>query len=169
MKNKNFKFLGENVKLHEYSKFVHQEVIEIGEGSQIDDFVLINGGSETVIGRYNHIASFVGVIGGGRFITGDYVGIAVGTKIITGTHHYGDGRRISPLVPVDEQCVIRGEVRLGDDVFIGANVTIFPNVTIGEGAIIGAASLVKDNVEPWSIYVGTPAKKVGVRPKIEKP
>lgn len=47
-----------------------------------------------------------------------------------------------------------------DDVWIGANVTILPGVTIKKGSIIGAGSLVLKDIEPFSIYAGTPAKKI---------
>ena len=162
------KYIGPNVKIYEMTKIARPEVVELGEGTQIDDFVFINGGNGVKIGRYNHIASFVSVVGGGELITGDYVGIAAGARIVTGTHHYGDGRRISPLVPEEEQHVIRGVVVLEKDVFIGTNAIIHPNVTVGEGAIIGSGGLVLKDVEPWTINVGVPVRVVGHRPKVKK-
>jgi acetyltransferase-like isoleucine patch superfamily enzyme len=50
-------------------------------------------------------------------------------------------------------------------VYIGAKSVIMP-VTIGEGAVIGAGSFVNKDLDPWGIYVGSPAKKIGERPKI---
>ncbi|MDO9475565.1 MAG: acyltransferase [Pseudohongiella sp.] len=44
-----------------------------------------------------------------------------------------------------------------DDVWIGFNVIILSGVTIGEGAVIGAGSVVRENVEPWTIVAGNPA------------
>ncbi len=105
-------------------KIVKGEVVEVDDGSQIDDFTFINGGAGVRIGKFNHIASFVSIIGGGELVTGDFVGIATGARLITGTHHYGDGKRISPLIPPEEQCVVRGKIVLEKDVFIGANVII---------------------------------------------
>lgn len=163
---KKLKHCGENVKIFPLVKIIHPELVEIGEGTQIDDFTFINGGKGTHIGKYNHIASFVSVVGGGELITGDFVGIATGSRIITGTHHYGQGQRISPLIPEEDQCVIRGKIILERDVFIGANVVVHPNVTIGEGAIVGSGSLVTKDIKPWTINVGAPAKVIGTRPKI---
>jgi acetyltransferase-like isoleucine patch superfamily enzyme len=160
------KHLGPNVKMYEMAKIARPEMVEIGEGTQIDDFVFINGGNGIKIGRYNHIASFVSIVGGGMLVTGDYVGIATGARIVTGTHHYGDGRRISPLIPQDEQFLIRGTIVLEQDVFVGTNVIIHPNVTIGEGAIIGSGGLVLADVEPWTINVGAPIRVIGRRPRI---
>lgn len=160
------KSIGPNVTIFEMAKIARPDVVEIEEGTQIDDFVFINGGLGVHIGRYNHIASFVSIVGGGKLVTGDYVGIATGARIITGTHHYGDGRRISPLIPEEQQYVIRGVIVLEDDVFIGANAVVHPNVTVGEGAIIGSGGLVLQDVDPWTINVGVPVKTIGYRPKI---
>lgn len=161
------KHMGKNVKLHDFVRIVYPENVEIHDGTQIDDFVLINGGMRTILGKFNHIASFVSVVGGGEFVTEDYVGIAAGARIITGTHHYGDGMRISPLIDESEQYIIRGLIYCERDVFIGSNAIIFPNVKLGEGAIIGAGATVLKDVEPWSINVGVPARKIGDRPKIK--
>ena len=163
------KYLGPKVKIYELAKIIHPEVVSIGEGTQIDDFTLINGGQGIELGRYNHIASFVSIVGGGKLITGDYVGIAAGARIITGTDHYGEGKRISPLVPLEQRHLILGTVILEKDVFIGTNAVVHPNVRIGEGAIIGSNSLVLKDVEPWTINVGSPCRVVGQRPKVRFP
>jgi len=60
--------------------------------------------------------------------------------------------------------VIGGKLVVGDDVYIGARSIIMP-ITIGEGAVIGAGSFVNKDVEPWGIYVGSPARKIGERPR----
>lgn len=43
---------------------------------------------------------------------------------------------------------------------VGMGSIVMPGVTIGEGAIIGAGSLVINDVPPWTIAVGNPAKVV---------
>lgn len=52
---------------------------------------------------------------------------------------------------------------IGNDVWIGNNVSIMDGITIGDGAIIGLGSVVTGDVEPYSINVGVPAKKIGYR------
>ena len=42
-----------------------------------------------------------------------------------------------------------------------------PDVTIGEGSVIGACSLVTKDTEPWTVYVGVPARPVKVRPCVK--
>ena len=48
-------------------------------------------------------------------------------------------------------------ITIEDKVWIGFGVTILNGVTIGEGAIVGAKSVVRENVEPWTIVGGNPA------------
>ena len=52
---------------------------------------------------------------------------------------------------------------IGNDVWIAAGAQILRGVTIGDGAVIGAGSVVKHNVEPYSIVAGIPARKIGQR------
>lgn len=54
-------------------------------------------------------------------------------------------------------------VSIGHDVWIGQGVLIKQGVNIGNGAVIGAASLVLNDIEPFSIYAGVPAKLIRMR------
>jgi acetyltransferase-like isoleucine patch superfamily enzyme len=48
----------------------------------------------------------------------------------------------------------KGDVLIGNDVWIGNDATILSGVRIEDGAVIGAASVVTNDVEPYSIVVG---------------
>lgn len=48
-------------------------------------------------------------------------------------------------------------ITIEDKVWIGFDCTILNGVTIGEGAIVGAKSVVRENVEPYTIVAGNPA------------
>ncbi len=52
---------------------------------------------------------------------------------------------------------------IGNDVFIGANVTVLDGVKIADGAVIGAGAVVVDDIPPYAIAVGVPAKVVRYR------
>lgn len=52
---------------------------------------------------------------------------------------------------------------IGNDVLISTNVTVLRNLKVGNGAIIGAGAVVTKDVEPYSIVVGIPAKKIKMR------
>lgn len=49
---------------------------------------------------------------------------------------------------------------IGDKVWVGFGSVILKGVTIGEGAIVGAHAVVTQNVEPWTIVAGNPARVV---------
>ena len=57
---------------------------------------------------------------------------------------------------------------IGNDVWIGYNATIMGGCTIGDGAIVAAGALVKENVEPYTIVAGQPARVIGKRFEDEK-
>ena len=57
----------------------------------------------------------------------------------------------------------KGDTVIENDVWIGQNSVILPGVHIGNGAIIGANSVVGSDVEPYTIVVGNPAKKLRKR------
>ena len=57
----------------------------------------------------------------------------------------------------------KGNVVIGNDVWIGYNATIMAGVTIGDGAIIAANAIVVKNVEPYTIVGGNPAKIIRKR------
>ncbi len=54
-----------------------------------------------------------------------------------------------------------GPIIIEDNCLIGANAHILPNVTIGKNSIIGTGSVVISDVEPDSIVMGIPARKLG--------
>jgi virginiamycin A acetyltransferase len=57
----------------------------------------------------------------------------------------------------------KGDIIVGNDVWIGAKSTIMSGVKIGDGSIIGAGSTVTKDVPPYSIVAGNPAKFIKFR------
>jgi virginiamycin A acetyltransferase len=57
----------------------------------------------------------------------------------------------------------KGDTLVGNDVWIGYESIIMPGVTIGDGAIIAAKSVVVNDVPPYSIVGGNPAKIIKLR------
>ena len=58
---------------------------------------------------------------------------------------------------------LKGNIVIGNDVWIGQNVTILPGVKIGNGVIIGANSTVGSNIPDYAISVGNPCRVVKYR------
>lgn len=157
---------GREVKIYPLANLHNQDVIEINDNCQIDDLTFIDGGTGLKIGRYVHIACGARIVGGGHLQIGDYAVIGYGSTIITGSEDYRGGKRMSSLAPREQRNPRAGQTTIGRDVYIGAHVVVHPDVKIGEGAIIGSSSLVLKDIEPWSINVGNPCRRIGKRPPL---
>jgi len=57
----------------------------------------------------------------------------------------------------------KGDIVVGNDVWIGYEAVVLSGVTIGDGAIIGTRALVTKDVPPYMIVGGTPAKPIRKR------
>lgn len=57
----------------------------------------------------------------------------------------------------------KGDIVIGNDVWIGYDAVIMAGVKIGDGAIIGTRAVVTKDVEPYSIVGGVPAKEIRKR------
>ena len=57
----------------------------------------------------------------------------------------------------------KGDINIGNDVWIGAKSIIMSGVKIGDGAIVAAGALVTKDVEPYSVVGGNPAKHLKYR------
>ena len=55
------------------------------------------------------------------------------------------------------------KIKIGNRAWLGPRVIVLPGCTIGEGAVIGAGAVVTKDIEPYTINVGIPARKVGER------
>lgn len=54
----------------------------------------------------------------------------------------------------------KGDVIIEEDVWVGSNSVVLSGVTLGRGSIIGAGSIVTKDVDPYTIVVGNPARKI---------
>ena len=57
----------------------------------------------------------------------------------------------------------KGDIIIGNDVWIGFEAVILAGVTIGDGAIIGARAVVTRDVHPYTIVGGVPARPIRTR------
>ncbi len=157
--------LGTGAVIFPTAKIVYPDRLWLGDHSTIDDFVFLNCGQGARIGRYVHIATHASVIGGGELEVGDYAVIATGARVLTGTDTFEDGARMSSHLPPELRALRVDKVTLGRDAFVGANAVVMPGVTFGEGAVAGAGAVVTGDLEPWTVYVGSPARAVSERPR----
>lgn len=54
----------------------------------------------------------------------------------------------------------KGDIVIGNDVWIGYEAVVMAGVTIGNGAIIGARAVVTKDVPPYTIVGGVPAREI---------
>ena len=54
----------------------------------------------------------------------------------------------------------KGDIVIGNDVWIGYEAVVMAGVTIGDGAIIGARAVVTKDVPPYTIVGGVPAREI---------
>ena len=165
----NFKLLGQNIKVWPMAKLVNTENISIGHNTIIDDYCLIIAiGSVINIGKFVHIASFCSITGNGGFVMEDFSGLAAGVRISTSDEDYAGGTCLTnPTIPKEYRIIKSKPVIIKKHAIIGTNTVILPGVTVGEGCAVGANSMVTKDLEPWSVYVGTPARKVKTRPSAQ--
>jgi galactoside O-acetyltransferase len=161
--------LGEGARVFPLAKVIAPEHLVLGDHSTIDDFVFLNAGRDTTVGRYVHIAAHASVIGGGELEIGDYAVVATGARILTATDSDADGAFMSTHVPDELRAVVDARVVIGAHAFVGANAVVLPGVSIGEGAVAGAGAVVPHDLEPWTVYVGAPARALRPRPRPERP
>ena len=156
---------GTGVRIYPLAKLAYPHVIELGDYCKIRDFVFIFAGVGVKMGEYSDMQPHAVIWGGGETIIGDRVSVGPGTVLLSAVYSHAPGLKMVDGMPEGSSKAFYGKLVIEDDVYIGANCTLMPNITVGKGSVIGAASFVNKNVEPWGIYVGSPARKIGVREK----
>lgn len=79
--------------------------------------------------------------------------------IVWSQSHIGHHSVIRKNNFVSSHVIIAGHCIIDSYCFLGSNSSYRENIHIAEGCFIGMGSTVVKNTEPWSLYLGTPAKK----------
>jgi virginiamycin A acetyltransferase len=139
--------------------------IEIGPEVIIDSFVKIKpagGSGDVVIGRASFINSGTVIYTGNGVRIGANVLIAANCTLAPTNHAYHDASR-----PIAQQGFLpsRGGIVIEDDVWVGANSVLLDGAIVRRGAIIAAGSVVRGEVEAYTIVGGSPLSIIGHRGK----
>lgn len=161
------KHCGEEVMIYPTAKIVRPDSVSLGDHTRLCDFVFIHPeGGNLSIGRYCDFEPYSLIWGAGDIKVGDFVNFGPGMKIMGNMYDYREGDIAVGTVPQTHKGIIGSDLVIEDHVYFGADVTVLANVhKIGEGAFIGAQTLVNRDLDPWGVYVGSPARKIGERPR----
>jgi acetyltransferase-like isoleucine patch superfamily enzyme len=103
---------------------------------------------------------------------GDFCSIAENVTILLGGNHSIDWISSFPFGVIFDEVKdksylhptkSKGDVIIGNDVWLGMNATILSGITIGDGAVVAACAVVTKNVLPYTIVGGNPAKPLKKR------
>lgn len=135
----------------------------IGAGTVIDSFVKIKaagGTGDVIIGERVTINSGCVIYMGNGVRIGNDVAIAAGTVLAPVNHACAERAR---LIREQRFAPSRGGIVIEDDVWIGAHCVLLDGTILRRGCVIGAMSLVRGEVEAYSINAGNPLRRIGQR------
>ena len=94
-----------------------------------------------------------------KILIGNNVSIAPNVVIVTDSAP-NNAKILCNVTYVRDRLILQMPVVVEDEAWLGAGVIILPGVVVGKGAIIGAGSVVVNDIPPFSIAVGAPAKVI---------
>ena len=153
------KSVGDGLAVGQSISFAHLETFQIGSGVFIGDQAILQGrhDGEAVISDRVWIGPQAFLDARSLKIEAE-VGIGPGAKIL-GSTHTGEPWE-APIISTDLKIE---PVCIGQGADIGVNATILPGVTIGVGAMVGAGAVVTEDVPPFAVVAGVPAKVIRYR------
>ena len=168
--DKNIKFPLESYdKLCFLKNIITNPNIIVGDYTYYDDFENVENFEKNIKYHFDFT--------GDKLIIGKFCMIASGVKfIMNGANHLTDSLSAYPFAVFGngwehamegKKYPNKGNIIIGNDVWIGYNATIMAGVKIGDGAIIATNSTVVKDVKPYTIVGGNPAKEIKKRfPKL---
>jgi acetyltransferase-like isoleucine patch superfamily enzyme len=159
-----FAFAGDRVAIDPTARVIGAERVSLGSNVRIDAFVVLSAGAGgIVIGDYVHIGAHGFLAGSARIQIEDFVALSGRVSIYSSSDEYSGEGMVGPTLPSDVRQVTNAPVTLKKHSVIGAGSVLLPGVTLAEGAAVGAMSLVRDDVGPFEMVAGVPAKRIGTR------
>lgn len=110
-------------------------------------------GNNCYIGEYNQITACNKITIGDGLLTGHYV-------LISDNSHGGLSEEESIIVPHYRELKSKGEVVIGNNVWIGDKVSVLAGVHIGNNVIVAANAVVTKDVPDNCVVAGVPARVV---------
>lgn len=155
------KSFGEDVLISRKVSFYGEGTISIGDNVRIDDFCILSG--HIRLGSHIHISAYCALYGSNGIVMEDYSGLSSRAILYSAMDDFSGEYLIGPIHPNELTNVTGGEILIKKYVQIGAGSIVFPAVTIGEGSVVGSLSLVKTDIEPWTVNAGIPTRRIRER------
>lgn len=126
--------------------------------------------NDTQLGRFSYVGrdTFLSGVAAGSFTSigprtllgcGDHPADLISTAPV----FYSTRRQCGATFAARDHAVERSTITLGHDVWLGAHVFVRDGVVIGNGAIVAAGAVVTQDVPPYAIVGGVPAKLIRFR------
>ncbi len=132
--------VGENCSIDSYARLfaANDAVLTLEEGVAVGPFNIINAFADCTIGRFSMLGPYVNIncADHGMEMCGEYMRFQPG--------EYG------PVV-------------VGEDCWICSHAVILRGVSIGKGAVVAAGAVVTEDIPPYAIAAGVPARVIGDR------
>jgi len=155
---------GSDVRIDDWVRITRPALVDVGNHVAIDFGFYCS--VRMKVGDYVHISPHVSVVGGadGYLEIDPFVTISSGSRLIcSGETFSGDGL-VGPFVPAEFRDTITcAPIHLQRFSGIASNVVVFPGCVVAEGSVVGAGSVLTASTEPWTVYVGAPARPVKKR------
>lgn len=134
----------------------HPETFEIGSNVFIGDQAVLQGrfDGRCVIGDHVWIGP-QSYFDARDLVIEESVGWGPGAKVLGSTHS-----GVPVNVPIIQTDLTIRPVRIGAWSDIGVNAVVLPGVTVGKGAIVGAGAVLTEDVEPFTVVAGVPARVI---------
>jgi len=144
--------------------------IKIEEGCKLTNSVVLKGSSFIQIGKYSSFnGPFIDIKAlVNNIIIGSFCSIARGVNFqeynhnLEGVTTYLFKKNLFGKNMIDD-VKSKGDIIVGNDVWIGAQCVILSGAHIGDGAVIAANSVVTGSIPPYAIAAGSPAKVIKYR------
>ena len=158
--------VGEGSHLAEGIDFIRGGSKNSGRGIFLGDHCYIHAGSRFILGNLDEhphanmvIGNFVQInwgcyiSGEGGLVIGDRVLIGPNVCILSAGHGYIDKTKL-----IQEQGLTYARIVIEDDVWIGGGSVVLQGTKLGKGCVVGGGSTIVNDVPPYAVVAGNPAK-----------
>ncbi len=149
-------FLGRDVEIHCTPELARMEIgrwVHIGDGNSIRCHEgSLKIGDKTVFGCNNVVNAYLDLEIGGSTLVADWC------YICDFDHKMDD-----ITLPIKDQGIVKGPVRIGPDTWVAAKVSVLRNTVVGRGCVLGSHAVVKGDDPPTTRSPSEPPRRAWSR------